>query len=246
MPKPYSTLAPLAVLAAVLVLAAPPGGAGAMTPFVPTPAQQAREAALGRSAREAETLSARSDLPGARQAADRTLRLLARGGPRPALAPMIVNDLAPIYFRCGQYKRVALLYRLYPVREASLNAAIAFFESGQPVQARRRYRERQFLVRHQEFKPYLPATATPEGFEATLFLWRGIVDVDENRPADAAWALRRALRLLPNNPLALWYYGEALANSGRPAESRRSLQAALARDHGLVARRAAARLHTIQ
>ncbi len=230
------------VFVAVLVFAALPGRA--MTPPVLTPAEIAQQAAVWRSVRTAQKLLSQNNLPAARQAADATVLLLAKSKPQTIPAPFIIDDLAPIYFRVEQYKQLASLYTLYP--SYNLNSALAFDKSGQPALARHQYREHSLLVRHKDFKSYLPSTATPNGLEATLFLWRGIVYVDENNPASGVWALHHALKLIPHNPLALWYYAEALTNAGRSAEARPFFKAAIARDHGLVAQRAQVRLNTLQ
>ena len=204
--------------------------------YQPTPEQRAHDQEIGRWVQRAEKLLDQNDLSGARQAAEKALWIA--GSHKDEFA----DEIAPVYLRTEQYERVVLLFGPHPDlgRNLSLNQAIALVKMGRFADARKCWRESQMLPYHKEFIPYLPGLSRAKAFEATVFLCRGIADVDQHHPMNGIWALHHALQLIPNNPLALWYYAEASANAGRPGEARRFFRAAIQRDHGLVARRARA------
>ena len=178
---------------------------------------------------KSERLVEMNNLPGAQKTAEQALQM---AGSRQSL---IAEAVAPVYLQTGQYQKAASLFENDGFHAMSLDAAIAFAQVGRIAEARRYYRESQMLVYYRDFKPYLPAVTNAQLFKATVFLWRGITDVDQNRPRSAIWALQHALQIIPENPLALWYYAEALADVGRKVEAQHFFQAALMRDHGLVA-----------
>lgn len=208
-------------------------------PYRPPPEQRAHDQEIGRWVQRAEKLLDQNDLRGARQAADEALRLSA-SHPESITRSFLADDLAPVYLRSGQYERAVALHGPHPDlgRNLSLNEAIALVKTHRLADARKCWRESQMLPYHRDFVPYLPGLSSAKAFEATLFLCRGITDVDQNHPMNGIWALHHAVQLIPNNPLALWYYAEALANAGRSGEARHFFQAAIGRDHGPVARRA--------
>lgn len=205
---------------------------------MPTPEERAKEEAFWRPiyllVQKAERLLEQNDLRGARQTAEEALQMAGRRKGE------LADELAPVYLRSEQYDRAVALFGLRPDlgRNLSLNEAIALVKTHRLADARKCWRESQMLFSHRDFKPYLPGLSTAKSFEATMFLCRGITDVDQNRSMNAIWALHHAVQLVPTNPLALWCYAEALANASRPGEARHFFQAAIARDHGLIARRA--------
>ena len=213
---------------------------GGMVPYRPTPEQKAHDEEVSRWVQKAEKLLDQNDLRGARQAAEEALRMAGNQKPVSVEQVFLADELAPVYLRTGQYERAAALFGPHPDlgHNLSLNEAIAFVKSGRLADARKCWRESQMLPYHKELIPYLPSLSSAKGFEATVFLGRGIADVDQNHPMNGIWALHHTVQLIPNNSLALWYYGEALANAGRSGEARHLFQAAIARDHGFVARRA--------
>ena len=187
---------------------------------------------------KAEQCLEQDDLRGAHFAAQKALRLA--GGQDTRFA----DDLAPVYLRSEQYQQAAALFGPDTGKDGnlSLNKAIALVKTGRLADARKCWRESQILTYHRNFQPYLIPLTTAETFEASLFLCRGITDVDQNRPHSAVWALHHALPLAPDNPLLLWYYAEALARVGHPQEARHFYQEAIKRDHGLVSQKAQAGL----
>lgn len=207
-------------------------------PYQPTPEQKARDEEIGRWVQKAQKLLEQNDLRGAQQSAEEALRLTRNQRPVSFWQGFIADDLAPVYLRTGQYGKAAALFDADPFHAMSLNGAIAYLETGRLADARKCWRESQMLYYHRDFMPYLPGLSSAKAFEATMFLCRGITDVDQNRSMNAIWALHHAVQLVPTNPLALWCYAEALANASRPGEARHFFQAAIARDHGLIARRA--------
>lgn len=231
-PIPPFLLLLLSVLCAFPVMAAMPDH--------PTPEQIAHDEEIGRWVQKAETLLEQNDLRGARQAAAEALRIADSQHPVSIERIWLPDELAPIYMRSGQYERAAALFGPHPDlgRNLSINEALAFVKTHRLADARKCYRDSVLLYYHRDFKPYLPGSSNAKQVEATLFLWRGITDVDQNHPTNAIWALNQAVQLVPKNPLALWYYAEALANAGRVPEARHFFQAAIKLDHGLVARRA--------
>jgi len=205
----------------------------AAVPYRPTPEQRAHDQEIGRWVQKAEKLLEQNDLRGARLAAE-------EAHPESITRSFIADDLAPVYLRSGQYERAAALFGPRPDlgHNLSLNEAIALVKTGRLADARKCWRESQMLPYHRDFVPYLPGLSSAQAFEATVFLCRGITDVDQNHPMNALWALRQALQLVPRNPLALWYYAEALAATGHAQEARHFYQAAIKLDHGVVARKA--------
>ncbi len=203
-------------------------------PYQPTPEQKAHDEEISRWVQRAEKLLDQNDLRGAQQAAEEALQMA--GSHKIGLA----DELAPVYLRTEQYERAVALFGPHPDlgRNLSLNEAIALVKTHRLAEARKCYRESATLYYHRDFKPYMPGLSSAKAFEATMFLCRGITDVDQNRPMNALWALRHALQLIPRNPLALWYYAEALAATGHTQEARRFYQEAIKIDHGVVARRA--------
>jgi len=205
---------------------------------IPTPEERAKEEAFRRPiyllVQKAERLLERNDLWGAQQASEEALQ---KAGSRKG---ELADELAPVYLRSGQYNRAVALFGPCPDlgRNLSLNEAIALTKTHRLSDARKCWRESQIMSYHKDFMPYLPGLSSTKTFEATLFLCRGITDVDQNHPMNALWALRHALPLVPRNPLALWYYAEALAATGHAQEARRFYQEAIELDHGVVARRA--------
>lgn len=210
------------------------------TPYSPTPEQKAHDEKVSRLVQRAEKLLDQNDLHGARQAAEEALRIAGNQKPVSDEQVLLAEKLAPIYLRTGQYKRAAALFGPHSDlgRNLSLNEAIALVKTGRLADARKCWRESQMLPYHKNVLPYLPPLSSAKGFEATVFLCHGIADVDQSHPMNGIWALHHAIQLIPNNPLALWYYGEAFANAGRSGEARHFFEAAITLDHGFVARRA--------
>ena len=202
-----------------------------------TPEQETKEKSFWHpiysEVQKSQRLLDQNDLLGAQQAAQRAVWLA--GSRKGELS----EELSPIYFQNSQYGKAAALFDANPFHAMSLNAAISYLKTGRLAEARKSWRESQMLPYHRNFVPYLPGLSSAKAFEATVFLCRGIADVDQNHhPLNAVWALHRAVQLVPNNYLALWYYAEALTNAGRLSEARRSFQKAILLDHGFVSRKA--------
>lgn len=209
-------------------------------PYQRTPEQKAHDEEISRWVQRAEKLLDQNDLRGAQQAAEEALKIANSQRPVSFWQGFLADDLAPVYLRSEQYAKAVALFGSHPDlgRNLSLNEAIALVKTHRLVEARKCYRESATLYYHRDFKPYTPGLSSAKAFEATMFLCRGITDVDQNRPMNALWALRHALQLIPRNPLALWYYAEALAATGHTQEARRFYQEAIKIDHGVAARRA--------
>lgn len=204
----------------------------------PSPEVTAHNQAIYKWVQKAQQDLAHNDLRGAHRAVQEALHLAGSQSAR------FADDLAPVYLRSEQYQQAAALFGPHPSmeRNLSLNEAIALVKTGRLADARKCWRESQILTYHQEFKPYLISPTNARTFEASVFLYRGITDMDQNNPQNAIWALRHALPLAPTNPLLLWYYAEALAAVGRAQEARHFYLAAMKRDHGLVSQKAQAGL----
>jgi len=202
-----------------------------------TPEAAAFYRRLAQKRRQIETLLDKNDVRGAERAAEEALRMT--GG----RTDLVAHDLAPVYLRAGKYEKAASLFgfRASP-GNLNLDAAIAFVMTGRLEEARRSYREAHLLAYHPEFEPYLPGSSNARAVEATVFLGRGLVDYDHRKNASALWALEHAVGLIPRNPLALCYYGLALARQGREREARRYFEAAARLDNGTIGRRARAAL----
>lgn len=202
------------------------------------PAAAAHDQAIYWWVQRAQQDLAHNDLRGAHLAAQEALHLAG------LQSDAFADELAPVYLRSEQYQQAAALFGPYAGRNRnlSLNEAIAFVKTGRLADARKCWRESQILTYHQDLKPYLIPLTNARTFEASVFLCRGITDVDQNNPLDAVWALRHALPLAPNNPLLLWYYAEALVRVGQPQEARHFYREALQRDHGLISQKAQAGL----
>ena len=213
-------------------------------PYRPTPEQKAQDEEVSRWVQKAEKLLDQNDLRGARRAAEEALRIVGDQQPVSYGQSSLADELAPVYLRAEQYGRAVALFGPHPDlgRNLSLNEAIALVKTGRLADARKCWRESQMLTYHKDLMPYLPALSSARGFEATVFLCRGIADVDQNHPASAIWALHHARQIVPSNPLALWYSGEAFAHAGQPKEARRFFLAASAHDPGLIGRKAHAGL----
>ena len=203
----------------------------AANPYYPTPAEEAHDREVSQWVQKAIQLLDENDFRGAQQAADTALQVEG-----PERQGVIAEELAPIYLRREQYEKAAALYGPHPDvgRNLSINEAIAFVKTNRLAEARKCYRDSQMLVYHRDFQPYLPGSGSAKDVEATVFLWRGIADVDWHRPKNAVWALHHALQIIPKNSLALWYYAEALADEGRVQEARHFYKAAISEDHGIV------------
>ena len=206
------------------------------TPAIPlSPEQKALLRRIWEATQKAESLLEQDQLRAAEQAAREAVRLSSSF--KGSLHPATVDVLARIYSRRGQYEQAAALFGFRAVM--NLNAAVALVKTGRLAEARKSYKEEHFLAYHPDFKPYLPGAATAGAMEATIFLGRGIVDFDQRRYASAAWALEHAVKLRPRNPLALWYYGKALAANRRAREARSYYEAAVRWDRrGRVAEQA--------
>lgn len=204
-----------------------------------TPEEKERRRRIGDATRRAESLLEHGRLGEAEEVAEVAVRLSSerRGG----LSPATTDLLARIYSQQGRYEEAAALFGFGAAM--NLNAAVALIMTGRVAEARKSYKDAHILRYHPDFKRYLPGDANARAIEATIFLGRGIVDYDFRRYGSAAWALEHAVRLVPRNPLALWYFGKALAIRKRTPEARRYLEAAVQRDKGgHIARRARADL----
>ena len=200
-----------------------------------TPEEEEHDVEAGRLVAKVQQLLKVGDFAAAHRAAETAIQLTD-----PGFRSLRVEALVSYFLRSEQYGRAASLYGSNPDvgRNLSINEAIAFVKTNRLAEARKCYRSSQMLVYHRDFLPYLPQSSSAKGVEATVFLLRGIADVDGNQPENAAWALHHALQLMPRNPLALWYYAEALANEGHGREAQPFFQKAIRLDHGVVAVRA--------
>ncbi len=206
------------------------------TPSRPlSPEEKALLRKIWDATQKAEALLEENKLRAAEQAAQEAIRLSS--SMRGSLSPSTIDALARAYSRQNKYEQAAALFGFRGVM--NLNAAVALVKTGRIAEARKSYKEAHILAYHPDLKPYLPGSANAKAVEATIFLGRGMVDFDYRRYAGAAWALQHAVELVPRNPLALWYYGKALAANRRTGEARRFYEAAVRWDkRGRIAEQA--------
>ncbi len=211
-----------------------------------TPEQIALSRKIGRAFQKAEALLEQNQIGAADQAMQEAAQLRAslRGSQRQTIyspGDTFTDLQARIYFRQNKYEQAAALYgfRADPYGNLNLNTALALVKTGRVAESKKAWKGVHLLAYHDYIKPYLPGERTARDWEATLFLARGMVDFDERRYGSTAWALEHAVQRLPHNPVALWYYGRALAMKERPAEARAWFQKAVRADKiGTIANQA--------